>query len=1021
MNLRNTIALLVSLVLSSAQLSASTVPEGFKVTRFAGYPQVTYPTGVAAAPTGEVFVCIDRNSSLDREAKRGKIVRCVDTDGDGQADQFTDYVPDIDSPRGSCFVDGTLYVVNPPFLTAFRDTDGDGIADERKNLITGLGFDLTFRGADHTSNGVRMGIDGWLYLAIGDYGFLKAMGTDGNTLHLHGGGIVRVRPDGSEIEHYARYLRNIYDVAVSPLLDVFARDNTNDGKGWNTRLHHALSLANHGYPRLYKNFPNEHLQPMADYGGGSGTGGYWLDEPGFPDAFNNKLYTCDFTTRKVYVHELEAQEATFSVSQQVFYDIQAIDMDCDGYSRLYVSDWTGGRYRYENEEVGSISLITYPDLKPKQFPNLSKLNAEQLIKLLKSPSAVTRINASRAILKQGKANKIRRALNKLINDPSAPLPGRIAAIFTLKQKFGSKANKDLFKAAEDASIREWCIRAVTDRKSQLAGIDADSLASHLADDNPRVRLQAAISLARLGDRKHVSELLQLAIDPDAGYSIEKDPTKKYEHNQALPHIAINAIVEQKADRECLAALSNIELRPAALRALQLMHTEESVQGLISQLDSASASEPDYQMALLKTLFRLYHRDKAWDGLKWWTTRPDDRGPYFEPVEWEQTPAIKTAIEKSFNSLDESYHGTLLYELRRNRIDPKSMDLNITVDEVLAILESPTPSSTAIPLLEEAAAESTRDIHSRVGAFQALGRIPGITAFKSQLSVLAQWQDEDPSNASFQNVIRNFVFSPEHINKPKIIRQSLSKPEGYTGQVSLMIALNLVNSPTSSDYNRNLLEPLIDKNNKSIEFVNAVGEMLLSRYLPEVQVSTRSEDVKLAKAAGVISARLEKLTQLSPEQKQTVEKLGIEKATALALKTNGDKLLGGQIFARQSCLACHTLSQDAEPKGPYLGDAGSKWQRDYLLQSVLQPSAVVAQGFQTQWFETKDEFSYDGFVTGEADGIIDLRNAIGQVVKLKESEIVERGTRKTSMMPEGLVNNLTVFELASLLDFLQSLH
>ena len=103
----------------------------------------------------------------------------------------------MDSPRGAVFDGDTLYVTHPPNLTAYHDTDNDGIADESRVLVRGLGFDLKFRGADHTTNGVEMGIDGWLYIAVGDYGFVKADGKDGRELQLRGGGVVRVRPDGS--------------------------------------------------------------------------------------------------------------------------------------------------------------------------------------------------------------------------------------------------------------------------------------------------------------------------------------------------------------------------------------------------------------------------------------------------------------------------------------------------------------------------------------------------------------------------------------------------------------------------------------------------------------------------------------------------------------------------------------------------------------------------------------------------------------------------------------------------------
>ena len=70
------------------------------------------------------------------------------------------------------WVDGTLFVVHAPYFSAFRDTDGDGKADSRVDLITGLGPKLPgFNGInDHVASGVRMGMDGFLYIAVGDKG-----------------------------------------------------------------------------------------------------------------------------------------------------------------------------------------------------------------------------------------------------------------------------------------------------------------------------------------------------------------------------------------------------------------------------------------------------------------------------------------------------------------------------------------------------------------------------------------------------------------------------------------------------------------------------------------------------------------------------------------------------------------------------------------------------------------------------------------------------------------------------------
>ena len=69
-------------------------------------------------------------------------------------------------------------------------------------------------------------------------------------------------------------------------------------------------------------------------------------------------------------------------------------------------------------------------------------------------------------------------------------------------------------------------------------------------------------------------------------------------------------------------------------------------------------------------------------------------------------------------------------------------------------------------------------------------------------------------------------------------------------------------------------------------------------------------------------------------------------TKLAIAATGDAVMGEKIYTRKGCIACHAVDQKAVQKGPYLGSAGSKFTKDYLIQSILDPNAVVAQGFQT---------------------------------------------------------------------------
>ncbi|GAG06925.1 unnamed protein product, partial [marine sediment metagenome] len=263
----------------------------------------------------------------------------------------------MDHPRGLFYDNNTLWVLHPPNITVYHDDNGDGVADRSKVLITGISTDqVKRRGADHTTNGIRMAIDGWIYIAVGDFGFVDAKGTDGKTLSLRGGGVARFRPDGSELEMYAYGLRNIVDVCIDPRLNVFTRDNTNDGGGWDLRLSHIVQSGHYGYPSLFKHFDDEILRPLADYGGGSGCGGMFASEPWLPEKYRDALLTCDWGRSKVFFQPLKPDGATFSAEQEDFLSItRPTDIDADGLGNLYVSSWQGGQFKYAGENVGYVA------------------------------------------------------------------------------------------------------------------------------------------------------------------------------------------------------------------------------------------------------------------------------------------------------------------------------------------------------------------------------------------------------------------------------------------------------------------------------------------------------------------------------------------------------------------------------------------------------------------------------------------------------------------------------------------
>ena len=197
-------------------LSGVKVPDGFELTLYAPWQTANYPVYVAASPAGDLYVSSDGCGSLGRDKDRGRVLRLRDKDGDGRADEVTEFIPSIDSPRGLIWDQDRLYVLHPPHLSVYYDRDGDGVAEENKRLVDNIAFCFKERPADHTTNGLDLGIDGWLYVSTGDFGFFEATGSDGRKLQVRGGGVVRVRPNGSGIELFSYGTRNILAVPTSP-------------------------------------------------------------------------------------------------------------------------------------------------------------------------------------------------------------------------------------------------------------------------------------------------------------------------------------------------------------------------------------------------------------------------------------------------------------------------------------------------------------------------------------------------------------------------------------------------------------------------------------------------------------------------------------------------------------------------------------------------------------------------------------------------------------------------------------
>jgi len=160
------VALLVSTVAlpaASPRGALPTVPPGFEITVFAGEPLIYKPTSLCFDDRGRLLVGQGPQYHLSKAvAEPDSVVMLLDTDGDGVADQRKVFATGFNSIQGLAWKGGDLYVANSPELTVVRDRDGDGVADEYTVVYTDLG------NHEHAIHGLNWGPDGRLYMSKGN-------------------------------------------------------------------------------------------------------------------------------------------------------------------------------------------------------------------------------------------------------------------------------------------------------------------------------------------------------------------------------------------------------------------------------------------------------------------------------------------------------------------------------------------------------------------------------------------------------------------------------------------------------------------------------------------------------------------------------------------------------------------------------------------------------------------------------------------------------------------------------------
>lgn len=507
-----------------ASIKKIQLPPGYHVELVASEPMIQEPVAIAWDGNGRMYVAemntyMNDANATGEYAPTSRIKRLEDTDGDGKMDKSTVFVDSLLLPRTILPVGDQLLVgiTNVQHIWSYRDTNGDGKADDKKIVFRNDAIDS--RNLEHQNGGFLWNLDNWIYPSRDNLRYKYKNGKLlADTLVDN-----MIGQWGMTSDNYGRLF---YSEAGPGLPAVQIQQNPAYG---------ALNFVDQYTEDFTKPWPiignidaqggREALRPedntLNKYTAGCGQsifrgdrlptdmqGDYFIPEPvgriikrGKVINRNGKIYIEDAYKQKDWLASADMNFRpinTYTGPDGCFY---IVDMY---HGIIQESEWTKPdsylgkiiqqKGLYKNRGMGRIYRVVHDDFKRDAMrPNLLNEPSSQLVTHLDHPNGWWRDNAQMLLIIR-KDQSVVPTLRQIATGGKSSL-ARIHALWTLE---GLEAidKPTLFKAFtdSDAQVRKtavWISEVYLKKKNADV---IEKLAALKADPSPDVRIQLALSL-----------------------------------------------------------------------------------------------------------------------------------------------------------------------------------------------------------------------------------------------------------------------------------------------------------------------------------------------------------------------------------------------------------------------------------------------------------------------------------------------------------------------------------------------
>ncbi|HBN74289.1 MAG TPA: glucose dehydrogenase [Planctomycetaceae bacterium] len=956
------------------------------------------------------------------------------------ADGFNDLV--TGTGAGILEFDGDVYYTCIPRLWKFEDTNGDGRADEREILQDGFGVRFAFRG--HDMHGLTLGPDGRIYFSIGDRGY-NLITEDGRVLKRPDtGAVFRCERDGSNLEEFAYGLRNPQELAFDNDGNLFTGDNNSDSgdkarwvyvaegsdSGWRMYYQYLSDRGPWNRERIWYPFqadeettavqPAYTLPPIANLGDGpSGLVSYY--GVGLPDRYQGHFFLADFrgqaSNSGIRSFANKAKGAGFELvdSHEYLWNTLVTDVDFGYDGRLYFSDWVNG---WDGIQKGRIYRQQPVEDSLKQPGNevarifqkkFADRSAEELTAML---SHADRRVRQRAQIEMATRNAHEELVVVAIH--SDDLKARKHAIWGLWEIARQPGKKNVLAKLipllqnQNPDIVAQVCRVFGDCRYQKASTEIQAALKH---ENPRVLYYAAIACGKLGIASAKDELLSLATtrgkeDPVLRHALVMGLTGIGAAQQSTEQ-AVELLDDPKAgtlDSRLAVVVALRRLRDSAIsqflndaepkvviesaRAIHDERIEVAMPALARYQGNLTFSEAlarrvvnaNYllgQQENAETLVQIATNDRlsetvrqqAMTALLSWSSGSNIDAVIgkYRPRTGQSAPYLKEIVSGSLPDLFRA-----------------SEKLQKQAVELAALLEI----SDIAPQMMEYVDDEKASVDLRVSALLALDQI---ATKKADPIVKRMISSELPE---LRKTARK-IFATRHPAEAGPVLQAAIDEGTLAEQQDAIHQLARLDAKMTQQILADLLQKML------------ADQLPLGLHLDVIQAAETTQDQQLT---GLVKSYNEKFEAGNPIEKFRVCLEG------------GNKTLGEELFfgnAAASCRRCHLVNGQGGGVGPDLSEIGKKNEAHYLLESIVDPNAKIAKGFETVLLVTIEGKIVSGIIKEETDDFITLVKPMGEIVQIAQDDIEDQAPGKSGM-PADIANQMTKAQIRDLVAYLKTL-